>query len=179
MQQFDQPFSGACGALQLSPYLRQCGDGACDENGIDQELRKLPRCHHIGAHVCRANPEDADNAGKDQKDDNRRHEGANDDPLARRLKRLLGQAAEPGAAGRLSGVSLNGLSGAQRLGRLGGAVCDTVLADAAELSDLAAQKKDWEDHQRHDQQREPGQFRAGPDHQRKAAKQHQDIAQSD
>ena len=72
LQQLAQALHGARGALHLAPHFGERGGGAADEAGVQQELKELPAGHRAGEHLAHAQPQDEGDAGKHQRDADRR-----------------------------------------------------------------------------------------------------------
>ena len=76
LQQLAQALHGARGALHLAPHFRERSGGTADETGVQQELKELPARHRAGEHLAHAQPQDEGDAGKHQRDADRRQRRA-------------------------------------------------------------------------------------------------------
>ena len=75
-----QPLRRTGCPLQLAPDLGQGTHRAGDHHRIDHELDQRPDRHHLGPHVARPDPEDADDPGKGQENHDDRHHRPRPDP---------------------------------------------------------------------------------------------------
>ena len=73
-EELGETFGRAGGALKLAPDLGERRDAARHHDRVDDELDELAHAHRVGPHVPRAYPEDAHDAGEDQRDDDDRHD---------------------------------------------------------------------------------------------------------
>mmetsp|Transcript_7158 Transcript_7158/g.11774 ORF Transcript_7158/g.11774 Transcript_7158/m.11774 type:complete len:227 (+) Transcript_7158:2576-3256(+) len=80
IEQLHQTFRSACGALQLTPDLRQGTDCPCHHHGINHKLHENAHAHTSGAHVACAHPKHNHHAGEDQENHNHREQCTGVDP---------------------------------------------------------------------------------------------------
>ena len=176
-QQLDQPFGGASSALQFAPDFRQGRDTARDHDRVYHELDQRAGRHHACAHVIGADPQHADDARKDQKDHDHRHQRPRANTPPGRVIAAFGHIAELGARCRLLGEGLHGLHRPQGFGCAARRGRDPVLVFAADHPQAPSQHQDRNDHGRHNQQHQPRQLGRGQQHQHQTARKDQHVAQ--
>ena len=131
-----------------------------------------------GAHVAGADPEHGDDRGEDEEDHDGGQQRARADAAERGGVGALGQRAEDRAARRLVGVGLHRLRGEQALGGLGARCGDPVLVLARQRRAAGGRaSRIGDDDERHPDEDERGELRAGPEEEREAADERQHVAQ--
>ena len=75
-EQLAEPLGSPCRLVDLTPHFAELAHGGGGEHGIEDELSKPAAGHGACEHVLGAIPQDADDAGKDEKDGKRGKPGA-------------------------------------------------------------------------------------------------------
>ena len=103
-QQLQQPLGRAGRLRQLAPHLRELGDGAGREHGIEHELAEPAAADLAADHQARAEPQDADDARHDEGDGDGGEAGAGQRgasaPPRRRARRRRRSGARRSPPGR-------------------------------------------------------------------------------
>ena len=169
VEDLDQPFGRAGDGLQRAQHFRDRGEGVGRHQRVDHELRQLAGGDRAVEHRLGAPPDQRDERGGDDEHDAADERGAAAKADHFGLIGTLGALGIDARLHRLLDEALDGLAGAQRLGRHRRHFGERVLGAARHLAQAPGQQQHRQNDQRHDDDHGERQIEAGEKHQHQRA----------
>ena len=185
LKKFEQPLGGTGGTLQVAHHFADRARRTGHEDRVKHERRQLTRGNAAGDDIVAANPENDADRTEHQQDHDRDQHRTLPYPLQRCPERTFDSCTEFAPVLCLVTVGLHGANFMQCFVDVGADLADTILRAPRELAHPTTEENDRHQHQRHPDQHQEGELRAGqrqhhepPDHQQDVANGHR-CARSD
>ncbi len=175
-QQFPDSRGGAGGLTHLAPHFGQLTERTGAQHRVEHELHQRSAAHPSVDHVARAEPKNNDDAGKGEEQRCGRDESARFRHVARGLVGAVGGGAIARGREGLGDEGLHDAHRAETFGGEGGRIGERVLSAARARAHGSSRRVERQDDDGYGDQHIGRELRAGGDHHRDRADEHEDVA---